>query len=69
MLKDAFNRLIKASLIGEVRSDRKTYADFESIKTFETNLRELLLSPPGDETDAGNRSRDWLQGCCPRSDR
>jgi len=29
-----------------VRSDRKTYADFESIKTFETNLRELLLSPP-----------------------
>ncbi len=46
MLKDAFNRLIKASLIGEVRSDRKTYADIESIKTFETNLRELLLSPP-----------------------
>lgn len=46
MLKDAFNRLIKASLIGEVRSDRKTYADFESIKTFETNLRDLLLSPP-----------------------
>jgi len=46
MLKDAFNRLMKASLIGEVRSDRKTYADLESIKTFETNLRELLLSPP-----------------------
>jgi uncharacterized protein len=46
MLKDAFNRLMKASLIGEVRSDRKTYADVESIKTFETNLRELLLSPP-----------------------
>lgn len=46
MLKDAFNRLMKASLIGEVRSDRKTYADVESIKTFETNLRELLLSAP-----------------------
>ncbi len=46
MLKDAFNRLMKVSLIGEVRSDRKTYADFESIKTFETNLRDLLLSPP-----------------------
>ncbi len=46
MLKDAFNRLIKPSLIREVRSDRKTWADIESIKTFEVNLRELLLSPP-----------------------
>jgi len=46
MLKDAFNRLIKASLIGEVISERKTHADIESIKTFATNLRELLLSPP-----------------------
>jgi uncharacterized protein len=46
MLKDAFNRLMKASLISEVRSDRKAYADVESIKTFESNLRELLLSSP-----------------------
>lgn len=46
MLRDAFNRLMKASLIGEVRSIRKIYADVESIKTFESNLRELLLSPP-----------------------
>ena len=46
MLKDAFNRLMKASIIGEVRSEKKTYADIESIKTFETNLRELLLSSP-----------------------
>lgn len=46
MLKDAFNRLMKVSLIGEVRSIRKIYADVESIKTFESNLRELLLSPP-----------------------
>lgn len=46
MLKDAFNRLMKASLITEVISDRKIYADIESIKTFEINLRELLLSPP-----------------------
>ena len=46
MLKDAFNRLMKTSLTTEVRSDRKAYADIESIKTFETNLRELLLSPP-----------------------
>ncbi|MCU0541699.1 MAG: RNA-binding transcriptional accessory protein [Oscillatoriaceae cyanobacterium Prado104] len=46
MLKDAFARLMKTSLITEVRSDRKTFADTESIKTFETNLRELLLSAP-----------------------
>jgi uncharacterized protein len=46
MVKDAFNRLMKTSLTTEVRTDRKAYADIESIKTFETNLRELLLSAP-----------------------
>lgn len=46
MLKDAFNRLMKNSLMSEVRNAKKTAADIESIKTFETNLRELLLSPP-----------------------
>lgn len=46
MLKDAFNRLIKPALIREVRADRKQYADNESIKTFEANLRNLLLAPP-----------------------
>ena len=46
MLKDAFNRLMKTSLITEVRSTKKTDADIESIKTFEINLRELLLSAP-----------------------
>ncbi|MDF5709262.1 MAG: Tex family protein [Nostoc sp. S4] len=46
MLKDAFNRLMKISLMGEVISEKKDYADIESIKTFEANLRELLLSAP-----------------------
>ena len=46
MLKDAFNRLMKTSLIGEARSAKKLDADIKSIETFETNLRELLLSPP-----------------------
>jgi protein Tex len=46
MLEDAFNRLIKTSLIGEIRAAKKLAADVESIKTFETNLRELLLSAP-----------------------
>ena len=46
MLQDAFNRLLKPSLIREVRSDRQAYADVESIQTFEANLRNLLLAPP-----------------------
>ncbi len=46
LLKDAFNRLIKASLVSEVIAAKKTDADLESIKTFEANLRQLLLSPP-----------------------
>ncbi|NTW49582.1 MAG: RNA-binding transcriptional accessory protein [Chlorobiales bacterium] len=46
MIKDAFNRLMKTTLTGEVRYEKKTVADEESIKTFETNLRELLLSSP-----------------------
>lgn len=46
MLKDAWSRLMKDSLIGVVRQEKKSYADIESIKTFETNLRELLLSSP-----------------------
>jgi uncharacterized protein len=46
VLKQAFDRLMKGSLLREIRSDRKHYADIESIKTFESNLRNLLLSPP-----------------------
>jgi protein Tex len=46
MLKDAFNRLMKTSLINEVRAAKKLEADVESIQTFEANLRELLLAAP-----------------------
>ncbi len=46
MLKDAFHRLMKPSLISEVIAAKKLHADIESIKTFEVNLRELLLFPP-----------------------
>jgi protein Tex len=46
MLKDAFNRLMKTSLINEVRAEVKLQADIGSISNFETNLRELLLSAP-----------------------
>lgn len=46
MLQDAFDRLMKNTLTSEVRLDKKTFSDLESIQTFEANLRELLLSSP-----------------------
>ncbi len=46
MLQDAFDRLIKPSLTTEVRAEKKQQADIVSIQTFESNLRELLLSAP-----------------------
>jgi len=46
MLKDAFTRLMKTSLTSAVMTEKKAWADGESIKTFEINLRELLLAAP-----------------------
>ena len=46
MIADAFDRLMKTTLISEVRLDRKQFADLESIVTFEDNLRNLLLASP-----------------------
>lgn len=46
MIKDAFSRLMKPSLINATIAEKKDWADRESIKTFEANLRNLLLSSP-----------------------
>jgi uncharacterized protein len=46
MIEDAFDRLMKNTLTGEVRYDKKLEADMASIQTFEVNLRELLLGAP-----------------------
>jgi uncharacterized protein len=46
MINDAFERLMKHTLIGEVRFEKKQTADAASISTFENNLRELLLASP-----------------------
>jgi uncharacterized protein len=46
VVKDAFNRLMKHSIIGEVRLAKKLFADEESINVFEKNLRQLLLTAP-----------------------
>jgi protein Tex len=45
-IKDAFHRLIKPSLLNDIRIEQKRIADLASIETFETNLRHLLLSSP-----------------------
>ena len=46
MLADSFDRLIKNSVTSEILSLKKQEADIESIRTFEVNLRNLLLSSP-----------------------
>lgn len=46
MLADAFARLMKHALIGEVRLAKKFDADVKSIENFGANLRNLLLSSP-----------------------
>ena len=46
MLKDTFNRLMKTSAIASVIAEMKAWAEVESIKTFEANLRDLLLAAP-----------------------
>jgi len=46
MLRDAFERLMKLSLVAEVRLAKKQEADAASVGTFEANLRELLLASP-----------------------
>ncbi|MGB5874057.1 MAG: Tex family protein [Bacteroidota bacterium] len=46
MLRDAYDRLMREPLTNEVRAARKELADRESIKTFEANLRDVLLAPP-----------------------
>ena len=46
LIQDGFNRLMKTSLVNGVIAEKKAWADGESIQTFESNLRDLLLAPP-----------------------
>ncbi|NEQ42869.1 MAG: RNA-binding transcriptional accessory protein [Leptolyngbya sp. SIOISBB] len=46
LIQDAFARLMKTSLVNTVITEKKAWADEESIQTFEVNLRDLLLAPP-----------------------
>lgn len=46
IIKDSFNRLMKNSLISDIRLERKKSADETSINVFGDNLRQILLSAP-----------------------
>ena len=46
LIEDAFKRLMKNGLVGEIRLQLKERADLESIQTFAANLKELLLASP-----------------------
>lgn len=45
-VKDSFDRLMKTSLIAEIRLMKKQDADLESVKVFSDNMRQVLLSSP-----------------------
>lgn len=46
LIKDCFSRLMKNSIIGDVRLERKQNADLESVRIFENNAKQMLLSSP-----------------------
>ena len=46
MLEDAFQRLLKPAIVGDVRLQKKQEADETSVRTFAANLRDLLLASP-----------------------
>ncbi len=46
IIKDSFERLMQNSLTGEVRLESKKFSDDKSIDVFESNMRNILLSPP-----------------------
>ena len=63
LLADAFERLLRPSLVGEVRALRKELADRDSITTFEANLRELLLSAPAGMKPTMGMDPGFRTGC------
>ncbi len=46
IIKDSFTRLMKNSIISDVRLEKKAEADLQSITVFEENAKQILLSAP-----------------------
>lgn len=63
MIEDAYQRLMKVSLTADVRVMCKEAADDVAIKTFETNLRQLLLSAPAGMRPVLGMDPGFVSGC------
>ncbi|HAJ57151.1 MAG TPA: RNA-binding transcriptional accessory protein [Candidatus Omnitrophica bacterium] len=63
MLEDAYERLMRVSLTADVRVMCKEAADDVAIKTFETNLRQLLLSAPAGMRPVLGIDPGFVSGC------
>ncbi|MFH1691267.1 MAG: Tex family protein [Candidatus Omnitrophota bacterium] len=63
MIEDAYQRLMKVSLTADVRVMCKEAADDVAIKTFETNLRQLLLAPPAGMRPVLGMDPGFVSGC------
>jgi len=62
-IRDSFDRLMKTSLIAEIRLAKKQDADVESVKVFSDNLRQVLLSSPAGMKNTIGIDPGFRTGC------
>jgi uncharacterized protein len=63
LLRDAFERLMREPLTTEVRAMKKEQADAVSVKTFEANVRDVLLAPPAGPRPTLGVDPGFRSGC------
>ncbi|WP_017659945.1 Tex family protein [Baaleninema simplex] len=63
LVKDAYTRLLKPSIVNGVLAEVKTQADEASVKTFEANLRALLLAAPAGRKPTLGVDPGFRTGC------
>jgi len=63
MLEDAYERLMRVSITADLRVMCKEAADDVAIKTFENNLRQLLLSAPAGMRPVLGLDPGFVTGC------
>jgi len=63
LIEDAYERLMRVTLTADVRVLCKEKADDVAIKTFEENLRQLLLSPPAGMRPVLGIDPGFVSGC------
>ena len=63
MLRDTYERLFREPIVNEIRAGKKEEANRESVKTFEANLRDVLLAPPAGMKPALAIDPGFRSGC------